>query len=149
MNNINLYATQEKSTFFPYDFFQEKLNNMSSSKGLHWISQAINRMCPPPNPPLFTNNFLSLSQWVTPYWITHKWKCIWKQLVLEENKNDLQNQRQNYYYIMEDFIKSGMWEGDISDTNRCQKFLHTTWLSEILTRDRTGIPPSLWRGRKN
>ena len=50
---------------------------------------------------------------------------------------------------MEEFLKEGLEENDLSELNRCILSPKATYLSEIITRDGKSISVMAWNGTKN
>ena len=62
-----------------------------------------------------------------------------KKLSIEEGTDNLQLQRQNNSFIMEDFIAAGMEVDILAELNRFGLFLHETCGSGISTDDGNDI----------
>ena len=65
--------------------------------------------------PLFINNYPSLSYCITDTWISNTCKLLWEyNLVIEEKTANLEIQRLNNSFIMENFLKEGLEVNDLA-----------------------------------
>ena len=99
---------------------------------------------------LFLNNIPALSCCIYPSWIFHTWKFMReKNLSLEEGTANLQPQRQNNSFIMEDFIEADIDGYIMAELNRFRLTFRANCRSEISTGDGKDISLNTLKGKKN
>ena len=84
--------------------------------------------------PLFTNNYTSLSNCCTNNFISNTRRFLWEyNPALEEKTANLEIQRLNDSFIMEEFLKECLEGNYLAELNIRRLFLKYTYLSDIIT----------------
>ena len=99
---------------------------------------------------IFSKNIPALSWCISLSWISHTWKFMWdKKLSIEEGTDNLQLQRQNNSFIMEDFIEADIDGYILAELNRFRLTFRANCRSDISTGDGKDISLNTLKGKKN
>ena len=72
-----------------------------------------------------------------------------RNLSLEERTDDLLHQRQNYSFIMEDFLENHIKGELLAELNIFRQRIHSTCRSDITTENGNVITSNACKGKKN
>ena len=85
---------------------------------------------------LTDNPYKALQATTTKTWLSDLWEFAARfQIQIRDDLGQLQLQRQNDKFLMDEFIRAGYTGTQLKQLNECRMFLHATTLSDIVTID--------------